>query len=71
MSDMSPEEFIEARETMGWTGPTLARFLECDEKTIRQMQTKERHIPPTVASWLRKAVRWLAANPPPDDWRVR
>ena len=71
MTDMTPEEFIEARKMMQWTGPALARFLECDEKTIRQMDSTERRIPPTVAAWLRKAVRWLQANPPPDDWRVR
>ena len=67
---MTPQEFIEARQALGWTGPQIARFIDCDEKTIRQMETGHRRIPPQLAAWLRKAVRWLEANPPPDDWRV-
>ena len=68
---MTPAEFIEAREAMGWPRTQIARFLACDEKSIRQMEAAQRHIPPSVAAWLRKAVRWLADHPPPDDWRVR
>jgi ribosome-binding protein aMBF1 (putative translation factor) len=71
MADMTPEEFIEAREAMGWPRTQIARFLDCDEKSIRQMEFSQRRIPASVAEWLRKAVRWLEAHPPPDDWRVR
>jgi ribosome-binding protein aMBF1 (putative translation factor) len=71
MSDMTPAEFVAAREALGWPRTQIARFLNCNEKSIRQMEAAQRSIPPAVAGWLRRALRWLENNPPPDDWRVR
>jgi DNA-binding transcriptional regulator YdaS (Cro superfamily) len=69
--DMTRDEFTGALAAMGWPRTQLARFLACDEKSIRQMETGVRAIPPSVARWLRRAVSWLESHPPPSDWRVR
>jgi hypothetical protein len=49
----------------------LARFFDCDEKTIRQMMAAQRHVPPSIATWMRAIARWHAQHPAPTDWRVR
>ena len=68
---MTPDEFHEARKTMGWSRPLLADWFEIDGKIVQRMEYGKREIPAEVATWLRRAVRWLENNPPPNEWRKR
>jgi len=68
---MSPDEFAEALDRVHLSRETLARLLGCHRKTIYQMHTGQRRVPPTVARWLTQLAHWYDTHPAPTEWRVR
>ena len=66
---MTTEEFIAAREAMGWSRTELARRMACSENTIRNMEAGKQQIPKALALWLARLARTLERDPIP-DWRT-
>jgi hypothetical protein len=67
---MDKDELQAALAGVGWTYSTLAGFLDCSERTVRQMAHGERNIPDPIARWLNALLRWHESHPAPDDWRT-
>lgn len=67
---MTAAELEAALAAVGWRGKTLARFMRCDETTVRHMREGKRHVPEPVARFLERLVAWHDKNPMP-EWRTR
>lgn len=68
---MTPAEFTEALETIGWSQRYLASLLGCDHHLARRWASGTAPIPPSIARWLELNARWHRRAPPPTDWRIR
>lgn len=66
---MTTDEFIAARETMGWSRMELARRMECAENTVRNIESGKQRIPKALGHWLARVARALERDPIP-DWRA-
>lgn len=62
---MTPTELNAALETLGWGRYELARRRGCSEGLVRLWSGGKRPVPPDLAQWLRRAVRWLDRHPVP------
>lgn len=49
---MTPTQFRECLDDIGWSLRKLARRLRCDDGTVRQFGTGRRPIPANLAAWL-------------------
>jgi DNA-binding transcriptional regulator YiaG len=68
---MTPKRMAVLRGKLQWSRGDLAALLMCSRSQIAAWETGVTEIPEHVGAWLQAAASWLAANPPPDDWRVR
>jgi transcriptional regulator with XRE-family HTH domain len=62
---VTPDQFRAALASLRWTQRGLAAALGVDERQVRRWATGAT-IPERVASWLERAARWHAKNPPPE-----
>ncbi len=62
MRRMTPEEFREVRDTIGWTNPTLAGILGNREDTIKKFANGRLDIPFRVPLELARAAKELSED---------
>jgi DNA-binding transcriptional regulator YiaG len=51
--DMTPKEFVKARQRLCLTQVEMAAFLDCTERSVRRYSTGEAAVPAAVALLLR------------------
>ena len=70
---MTGSELHAAMTVIGWSRSQLARRLQCDEGTVRAMETGRRPIPLVIEAYIRPIAAVINALPPPDpaDWLGR
>jgi transcriptional regulator with XRE-family HTH domain len=66
---MTPERLTEIRYRRVWSRCDVARMFKCTDGLVKRWEKGMVEIPWKVAAWLEAHESWLAANPPPDDWR--
>lgn len=62
---MTPKRLRETREALRWSMSDLASAIGYSKANIQQMEMGRVSIPPALARWLERAVRWHEMNPPP------
>ena len=69
---MTPAEFREAREALGWDRAALAaRFGYASENSIRQIEAGKQRPRPADAAWLASAAAYLLRHPRPELQHAR
>jgi hypothetical protein len=67
---MTPDEFTEALDTIGWSKKHLARILGCDSNLPTRWARGHAQIPAGLAEWLRALADFHKAVGMP-EWRSR
>jgi transcriptional regulator with XRE-family HTH domain len=65
---MSPNEFVQCLEMIGWSQRRLASYLGLHKTSVARWKAGETYIPNEVAKWLRLRARHDADHPLPQGW---
>ena len=67
---MTPTDFIEALDILGWSQRHLAGVIGCDRALVGRWAHGTVPIPPAIADWLANLRTAVEAYPPPASWRA-
>jgi len=68
---MTGEQFSAALATIGWSARQLVTRLGCDTNLATRWSRDQAPVPPSIARWLSRLAAAHAAQPVPQDWRVK